>query len=371
MKIAINTRFLLKDKIEGIGRVTYELLKRMVALHPEDEFIFFFDRPYDESFIFGNNVKGVVLSPPARHATLIYMWFQWSIPRALHKYQPDVFFSPDNFMTLKTDIRKVIVVHDISHFHYPEQVSFFNKILYQKLTAPMVHNADRIISVSEYTKKDIIKAYGVASEKIKVALNGCDENFQPIAGESIRAIQEEYANGHAYCLYVGAIHPRKNVHMLIAAFDQFKTKEGSDLELLIVGRYAWQTGPVKTAYEKARFKENIHFLGRVEDVELYRIMAAAKMMIYLSLFEGFGLPILEAMQCDVPVICSNVTSLPEVAGDAGILVDPTDIDAISKAILLLDKSEAERQGLIEKGRKQRQKFSWDKAAEIVYESLIF
>lgn len=371
MKIAVNTRFLLKNKIEGIGRVTYELLKRMVINHPEDEFIFFFDRPFDESFIFGNNVKGVVLSPPARHATLIYYWFQIALPKALKKYQPDVFFSPDNFMTLKTDIKKVIIVHDIAHQHFPDQISFFNRQLYNRLTGPMIQQSDRVITVSHYTKNDIIRIYGIPEDKIKVAWNGCDKKFRPIGPNTKRQTQEKYAQGKEYCFYVGAIHPRKNVHRLIEAFDHFKQNSQSDLKLLIAGRYAWQTGPVKSAYENAEFKEDIEFLGRVEDSQLYVLLAAAKMLIYLSIFEGFGLPILEAMNCDVPVICSNVTSLPEVAGEAGILVDPNNVEEVSKAIMSLHEEETLRQKLIEAGKEQRIKFSWDVGAKLVYQQLKF
>jgi len=121
MRIAINTRFLLKDKLEGIGWYTYEISKWLVEKHPEHEFIFFFDRPFDKSFIFGKNVTPVVLSPPARHPVLWYLWFEFVIPKALKKYKADLFFSPDGYLSLKTKVKTITVIHDIASFHFPGQ----------------------------------------------------------------------------------------------------------------------------------------------------------------------------------------------------------------------------------------------------------
>ena len=131
MKIAINTRFLIKDRLEGIGWFTYEVVKRLVEQHPEDEFIFFFDRPYPEEYIFGKNVKAEVLFPPARHPFLWYWWFEWSLSKALQKYKPDVIFSPDNYLSLKSDVKTVMVMHDIAHVHYPDEVPFIARKLLQ------------------------------------------------------------------------------------------------------------------------------------------------------------------------------------------------------------------------------------------------
>ncbi len=127
MRIAINTRFLIKEKIEGMGLFTYEVVKRMVEQHPEDEFFFFFDRPFDPTFIFGKNVTPVVLFPPARHPFLFYWWFEWSIAKALKKYGIDVFLSPDNFLSLSTKVKSVLVTHDLAYLHFPEHQSFFQK----------------------------------------------------------------------------------------------------------------------------------------------------------------------------------------------------------------------------------------------------
>lgn len=369
MKIAVNTRFLLKNKLEGIGWFTYETLKRIVAAHPEDEFIFFFDRPYDESFVFGTNVTPVVLFPPARHPFLFYVWFEWAVSRALKKYQPDVFLSTDGFLTLSTDVKTVLVVHDIAHQHFPEQVSTIVRWYYNYYMPKFVNKATSILTVSEFSKQDIMAHYDVLDEKITVTCNGCNPQFKPLAVDQQAQIRAQYAQGKDYFIYVGAVHPRKNVHRLIAAFDAFKTQSSNDMKLLIAGRFAWQTGAVKSAYDAAKHQSDIEFLGYVPDVELPKIIASAYAMVYASMFEGFGIPILEAMYCDTAVISSTQSSMPEVAGDAAILVNPWDIEALTLAMKRLYDEPEFRTALIEKGKQQRQLFTWERAAQQVYQAL--
>ena len=370
MKIAINTRFLLKNKLEGMGWFTYEVVRRIVLDHPEHEFIFFFDRPFDDEYIFADNVTPVVLFPPARHPFLWYLWFEWSVARALKKYQPDVFLSTDNFLTLNTDVPTVLVTHDIAHHHFPNQISFWPRKYYQYFVPKFNRKAARIVAVSAFTQKDIVDTYNIVSEKIAVACNGCRERFRPISDKEKTAVKKDYANGEDYFFYVGAIHPRKNVVRLIAAFDEFKKRTQSTMKLLLAGRMAWQTGAVSEVLEKITCREDVVFLGYLNDDELPKLTAAALASTYTSLFEGFGIPILEAMFCDTPVLTSTISSMPEVAGDAAVLVDPNRIDEIANGMKLLFENEDLRQELVEKGRIQREKFSWERAADIVYENLL-
>lgn len=370
MRIAINTRFLLKNKLEGIGLFTHEITRRLVQNHPEHEVIFFFDRPFETCFIYGKNVTPVVIFPPARHPFLFAWWFEVSLKRALKRYRADVFLSPDNFLTLGSDVKTVLVTHDLAHAHYPEQLSFFHRKYYQFFAPKFNRRAERIVAVSNFTREDIVKQYGIPAGKIAVACNGCREIFQPLHEVEKLAVREEFAKGRPYFLYVGAVHPRKNVHRLIAAFDLFKKQTGSPLQLLITGRFAWKAGEVLDAWRSAYHQSEIHFLGYVDDENLAKLTGAAYACTYVSLFEGFGVPVLEAMNCDVPIITSNVTSLPEVAGEAGLLVNPESVEEIAEAMRQIWEDEHLNQTLVAKGREQRKKFSWQKAAEIVYLALI-
>lgn len=370
MKIAINTRFLLPGRLEGLGRYTYEVARRLVEGHPEHEFLFFFDRPCDERFLFGENVRPVVLPPPARHPILWYLWFEYSVSGALKKYRPDVFFSPDGYLSLRASTPTVMVVHDLAYEHFPEAVPFLVRQYYQYFGPRYCRRADHLLAVSNYTKKDIQKQYGIESSRISVCGNGCREGFAPLSETERQQAQKQYADGQPYFLYAGAVHPRKNIHRLIEAFSIFKRQTGAPIKLLIAGRFAWQAGPVEEAFDASAFQQDIRFLGFVSDEELAGLMGGAYAFAYPSLFEGFGLPLLEAMHCDVPIISSRSSSLPEVAGEAALLVDPMDTGQLADALRRLYEKEGLRQRLIAAGREQRKKFSWDRTAEAVYESLI-
>jgi glycosyltransferase involved in cell wall biosynthesis len=369
MKIAVNTRFLLKNQLEGVGMFTHEVLRRLVAQHPEDEFVFFFDRHFHPAFIFGKNVTPVVLFPPARHPFLFVWWYEWSLARALAKYKPDVLLSPDNFLSLRTNVKTVLVTHDLAHAAFPEQLTFFQRLYHRYFLPKFNRKAEKIIAVSEFTKTDIVKRYDIRPEKIAVACNGCRVSFIPLTEGEKKWVRDKYAAGQPYFFYLGAVHPRKNVHRLIGAFDLFKQRTGSPAKLLIAGRFAWKAGEVLQAYQRANNQQDIRFLGYVQEDELPKLMGGAHALTYVSLFEGFGVPILEAMHCEVPVITSNVTSLPEVAGNAGLLADPNSEEEIAYAMQQVWENEHLCQKLVEEGKKQRQLFSWEKATEIVYECL--
>ena len=366
MRIAINTRFLLKNKLEGIGWVSYELLRRMVAQHPEDEFLFFFDRPFAPEFIWAKNVQAIVLAPPARHPILWYCWFELAIPRALKKYKADVFLSLDGYCSLNSFTKTVMITHDLAHLHFPDHIPFLVKKYYNYFVPKYLQRADKIVAVSAYTKQDIIRQYSIDEQKIQVIPNACRADFVPISNSEKLKVRAQYAEGQDYLFYLGAVHPRKNVHQLIRAFDLFKTQHQSDAKLLIGGRFAWQTGAVKQAYDQAKHKADIQLLGYLEDEVAAKIMAAASGFIYLSVFEGFGLPVLEAINCEIPVICSDRSSLPEVAGKAALLVNPDDLNQVAIELSQLLTNKQLREKLIANAKQQKLQFSWDQSATKLY-----
>lgn len=366
--IAINTRFLLKNRLEGIGRFTYEIVKRMVLAHPEHHFVFLFDRAYDPSFLFADNITPLVLFPPARHPILWYAWFEWAVPHALRKVKADVFLSTDGFLSLKTSTPTVLVIHDLAFEHFPEQVPYLVRHYYQYFTPTYAHKAQHIIAVSDYTKQDIIQQYKVAAPKISVVHNAVDASiYQPISLQEREEVQQIYTNSYPYFLFVGAIHPRKNLANILQAYDDFKQKSQSKVKMLIVGRKAWQSQAAFDAYQAMQYQSEVIFLGHLQSKELAKVLGGALALVYTSFFEGFGIPILEAMQCEVPVITSNVSSMPEVCGNAGILVNPKEVSEISAAMLVLSTKTELRQQYIDLGKQRRTAFSWDKSAKQVYQ----
>ncbi len=369
MRIAVNTRFLMEGKLEGLGWFTHETMKRWVEEHPEHEFIFIFDRPFSSQFIFGKNVTGVVAFPPARHPLLFYCWYEWSIPRILRQHKADVFVSPDGFLSLRTKVPTLMVLHDIAWKHFEGHVNFSTFQYYNHYVPKFVESAGRIATVSEYSKQDMVESFGADPQKIDVVYNGSHERYRVLNSAEKTAIRIQYSEGKPYFLYVGSIHPRKNVERLLQAFNQFKKATQSPLKLLIVGRRMGKGSPIEQLLPTLEYAQDILFLGYLSTDVLPQVVGAAYALTYVSLFEGFGIPLLEALYCDVPSITSNTSSMPEVVGEAGLLVDPTSIDSIAIQMQRLWDQPALRQSLIEKGRVQRQLFSWEQTAQKLWQSL--
>ena len=369
LKIAVNTRLLLKDKLEGIGWFSYEILKRVVQNHPEHQFLFIFDRPYDSDFVFADNVEAIVVGPQARHPFLYLIWFEFSIPRILKKHKVDLFLSPDSYLSLRTSIPSVTVIHDLNFEYYPKDLLFFARLYNKTMFPRFARKAKRVISVSEYSKEDIHKLYGIPKEQIDVVYNAANERFKALDSTEIVEARKEYSDGMPYFVYVGALNPRKNLVNLLKAFDKLCEAEGPNAKMIVVGNKMYRTQAIDDTYEKMKFKDQVVFLGHLKTEDLNRIYGGALALAYVSYFEGFGIPIVEAFRSHCPVITSNVTSMPEVAGDAALLVDPFSVDEISTALSRILNEDDLRKQLIEKGCQQVKKFSWDLSAEKMWESL--
>ena len=357
--IAVNARFLISDQLEGIGRFSYEVLKRMVRENPEVHFSFFFDRPYNPDFIFGENVTPYVLFPPARHPFLFILFFEYAVKRKLDRLKPDLFFSPDGYLSLRSKIPQVGVIHDLAFEHFPHYVKKLEAWHYKRYFPRYAKKAAHILTVSNYTKQDIIKLYGVNEEQITVVYNGCSSAFGPLGPQAQQEVRNRFTGGKPYFHYVGSIHPRKNLANLIAGFNIFKKQTSSPAKLVIVGRKAWDFEKVIHTYEQSEWKEEIIFTGFVDDKTLNELYSASIALCYVPEFEGFGIPPLEAMYAETGIIASNVSSIPEVTGDAAILTDPYNPAEIADAMTKLFSSETERTSLIHKGQAQRAQFTWE------------
>lgn len=369
MRIAVNTRLLLKDQLEGIGWFTYQTLSRIAAAHPEHEFIFLFDRPFHPDFLFGPNVTGVYAGPPSRHPVLWYLWFEVTVPRLLRKYKADIFLSPEGMGSLRTRVPQCVVIHDLAFDRFPQFMKASHLRYMRRTTPRLVQKACQIVTVSEFSKADIIERYGVAPEKITVSCNGAHEQYQPLSWEARESVKEKWAGGSEYFVYVGALQPRKNIVNLLRAFVRFKKRQRSDMKLIIAGKLGWKYDEITKYRDHMVFKEDVIWTGYCSVEDLAQIIGGAYAMVYPSLFEGFGIPILEALQCGVPAIVGDNSSMPEVGGDAVLRCDPTDPQSISDQMQQLYKDEALRNTLIARAPAQSRKYSWDKAAEALWQAV--
>ncbi|HRE39127.1 MAG TPA: glycosyltransferase family 1 protein [Chitinophagaceae bacterium] len=369
MNIAVNTRFLLKDYLEGYGYFIYETFKRITAAHPEHEFIFIFDRPYDERFVFGPNVKAVVTGPPARHPLLWKLWYDIKVPVLLRKYKADVFVSCDGFCSLGTKVPQCLLVHDLAFLHYPSFIPKSHLLYYKRYTPKMLAKAKVIAAVSAFSKKDITSQYGTAADKINIVYSAAKEIFQPLTNEEKQATRAKYTGGKEYFIYAGAIHPRKNLVNLLKAFSLFKKRQQSSMKLVLTGRLAWKYDSFVKNLKTYKYRDDVVMTGYVNEEEIRKLVGAAYTMVYPSLFEGFGVPVLEAMQCDVPVITSLNSSMQEIANEAALYAEPESPADIAEKMMLLYKDEKLRSQLIEKGRVVVKQYSWEQSAERLWQSI--
>ncbi len=369
MRIAVNTRFLLQDQLEGVGYFIYEIFKRITADHPEHEFIFIFDRPYDEKFIFGPNVKAVVAGPPARHPLLWKFWYDIKVPAVLKKYKADIFVSCDGFCSLRTKIPQCLVVHDLAFIHHPSFISRSHLFFYKRYMPKFLEKAGSLATVSEFSKKDILANYKISSDKIDIVYSAAKEIFHPLTDNERTATREKYTGGKEYFVYAGAIHPRKNLLNLLKAFSVFKKRMQTNMKLVLAGRLAWKYESFIKDTRTYKYRDDVVITGYVPEEELVNIIGSAYGLVYPSLLEGFGVPVLEAMRSNVPVITSANSSMQEIAKEAALYINPEDHNDIADKMMLLYKDERLKKELIEKGKEVSKEYSWDRTAELLWKSI--
>jgi glycosyltransferase involved in cell wall biosynthesis len=248
-------------------------------------------------------------------------------------------------------------------------IPFLARKHYQHFTPKFAKKADRIATVSNFSKNDIVKQYHIDPEKIDVVFNGANHLFTVVNEEIRKKTKEQFTAGNDYFVFIGALNPRKNLPNLFRAFDIFKESDGNNIKLVVVGEKMWWNKEIEVAYDNMKFQNDVVFTGRLNPEVLKKITGSAIALTYVSYFEGFGIPIIEAFRAEIPVITSNVTSMPEIAGDAALLIDPFDPQNIADAMVKINSDKKLREVMIEKGKIRCQAFSWDKTAEKLWKSV--
>lgn len=370
MQIVVNTRLLLKNKLEGIGWFTYQTLKRITQNHPDVHFVFLFDRPFDDEFVFSNNITPLVVGPQARHPFLYYAWFQYSVKNMLNRMKPDLFLSPDGFLSLGATCKQLPVIHDINFLHYPKDLKWLTGKYYNYYFPKFAAAATRVATVSEFSKRELMTHYALSENKIDVVYNGINSFFKPIDDAAKKQTREKFSKGKNYFVNVGSLHPRKNIPNLIKAFSLFKKEAESDMKLVLAGPGFWGLSDIQAALTESGMKDDVIFTGRLSNSDLSLVLGSAMALTFVPYYEGFGIPLIEAMEAEIPIITSNVSSLPEVAGNSALLVNPFEVNDIKNAMLKIHNNSAIRSELVLKGRQQKLNFSWEKSAHLLWESII-
>ena len=283
--------------------------------------------------------------------------------------KPDLFLSPDGFLSLGANCKQLPVIHDINFLHNPKDVKPLTRKYYNYFFPKFAQKATRIATVSEFSKKDISENYKISSDKIDVVYNGINDSFKPVDEFTKEQTKKKFSEGKNYFLFVGAMNPRKNIPALITAFDDFKKETKSDFKLVLAGPHFYGVNDVYKTIDGCEYKNDIIFTGRLTDEDLAKVMASAFALTFVPYFEGFGIPLVEAMQCEVPVIVGNNSSMPEIGGKAILYADAADPDAIAKQMLNLYKDESQRTALIEEGKTRAADFSWDRSAELLWQNI--
>ena len=353
----------------GIGRYTRELIRALVAVDQDNEYRFFSAKPIAKPPVENPvpQASNCTYHPSRFNERWLYrLWYraQLPIPVQWTTGKLDLFHSPD-FVLPPTSgkIPTLLTVHDLSFVFFPDVypkplVSYLNQVVPRS-----VNKATHILADSQATKDDLIGVYQVAQEKITVLYSGADERFQPVTDKAkIRAVRQKYNLADTpYILSVGTVQPRKNYQMLIRAFAPVAQHQPHDL--IISGGKGWLYDEMMAEVERQGLNGRVHFIGFVDDEDLPTLYSEATLFVMPSIYEGFGIPILEAMGCGTPVISSNVSSLPEVTGDTSVLLPPDNQLAWTDTIENLLQNRAQREALVKLGFDQAKQFSWQKSAK--------
>lgn len=378
MRIGIDVRCLAEGRRTGVEEYTLNLLQNLFEADKKNDYILFFNAYKSKAdFSWLKKYPNVTLKKfnfPNKLLNFLFWYLNWpKLDKMIGGV--DLFFMPNIiFGSVSKKTKLIITIHDLSFEHYPESFSLKRRFWHIFVNPKKIcQRAHGIIAVSESTKNDLIKIYKINPRKIEVIYSAVSEKFSIISrnDEKMIKVKEKYKLPYKFILYLGTIEPRKNIIGIIRFFNNLqkiglnenKYKELLDYKLVIAGSKGWLSKEFFSELKKSEFKNSISFVNYIPDSDKEHIFNLASLFVYPSFFEGFGLPVLEAMSCGVPVITSNVSSLPEVVSDAAVMIDPNKPQEITEAAINIILNKEFRENLIKKGIGQSKKFHWQKTAK--------
>lgn len=363
MNIAVHASHLCQDREDGNQTYMKNILPRLAQFKKDTYHLYYNTQPH--SFLEHPYLKHHIHPEP-------FAWTQRVFPSILDSDQPDVLFMPIQMLPFRKPkhLPSVVTIHDLAFFYYPETFPIKDRTLHKLYVKEAIYQADSLIAITEATKNDILTRYNVSPDKIHVVYHGIDhERFRPVTDQdqdSITQVKDTYGITKPYILYVGNVQPRKNIQGLIKAYEIFRSHyKDIDCQLVIAGAEAWMVDKSLKQVHNT-WENDIIFTGRFKDQELPPLLWGATGFILPSFYEGFGLPVLEAMACGIPTIVADTPALVEVAGDAALAADPHTPKAMAEQLHTLLCQDTLRQDLIQQGYQRAQEFSWDTSAEQTY-----
>ncbi|MBV9711146.1 MAG: glycosyltransferase family 4 protein [Ktedonobacteraceae bacterium] len=365
MRIALDYTAAIRQGA-GIGTYVHNLVAALLSLDTDSQYTLLTSgRPtHEHQFPTAPNVRSRSIFIPDRYLNVL--WYRWRVPlpATLFSGPTDIYHGPDFALPpLSKKVRKVVTIHDLAFLEHPEYAVPSLAAYLRKVVPEAIDASDVVATVSSEVNRTLIEHFQTPHEKLIVIPNGVAPYFRRISDPLLlNATRHKFALKHPLVLGVGTLEPRKNHAGLIKAFYQAQRKKHGPAMLAIAGSPGWLYEETRNLVAELKLERKVRFLGRVTDLELITLYSMADVFAFPSFFEGFGIPPLEAMACGAPVITSNTSSLPEVAGDAALLVDPNDISALAQAIQTLLEDKQLRSELVQKGYQQAKKYTWDRSA---------
>lgn len=365
------------NRLTGIGRVLINVLDELAKQHPEDEYIIFrnFDFKDYDCLTVHANIKLVDVPYTKESTGKNILWHQWLFQKLLKQYKCDLAYIPNFTLLLWKAVPTVVTIHDLIEYNVPEKFSKARMLYRKGLCDPlMAKRSDHILTVSQSSYNDIVKYLGVNPKKITLTLNASDKKFfRPIPEEDVLpAIKEYNLDYKGYLLFVGSIdYPGKNIKTVIEAFFNLREKgELKSKKLVIIGKRGFNSEVIFDFVNASPFKDEVIFTGYLKDDDLPKFYTGAAIMLYLSFFEGFGLPVLEAMSCATPVICPNTSCFPEIVEELDVTVSPTDVKAVEEKVMKIMNNAAYREDLARKCYEKSLQYSWAESAKVYHEAFV-
>ncbi len=361
MRIGFNCRFAHAAHVTGVERYAWNLLESIVKEGKEEEFLLL---GCGETPTPADGLPNISRIGSCLHSSSAkrQFWEQVTLPRLATRSKADILINPINTAPLLFG-RNIVVVHDLAFLEHPEWFSSSFGRFYRSIVPRAARKALAVVTVSEYSKSRIVRTLGVPCEKVHVIYQGVDPTFHPTDDKRINRVKAKYGLQERYLLSVGSFSPRKNLQRTVEAFTKAREQLNLPITLAVAGVKSFQFRDTDEAIEK----DGVKALGYTSDDDLPALYSGATGLVYPSLYEGFGLPPLEAMACGSPTIVSNTTSLPEVVGDAALAIDPENVPEITDAIVRLLCDESLQQELSHRGIERASRFNWQSTARQMLE----